>query len=252
MRSLVLALLIAYAAPAQPRSIAPEALSPARLNRISARYLGTPYKLDCLGEGNGPDAGPLFTRKACDCQTLVEQVLAEALAPYVGGLDAAVRRMRYHRGEVKLEERFHYCVPDWLENPWPAVDVTTEVGKREEKALTRRIARAELLKSRGAASVGSLPEEETVTTTYIPRSRIANVASRIPDGSILLFVTSDPRVVVGHMGFAFRKNRTLLFRHASQTRHKVVEEPLTGYLARAPRRFIGLKVLRPDASRLGS
>src|SRR5206468_3144095 len=113
---------------ASPGSTQPPAgaVAPARLEAISRPYLGTPYKLDALGEGTGPDADPLFTRRCVDCQTLVEQVMAEALAPYAGGLDRATRLVRYAGGEVKLENRYHYCIPDWLEHPWPARDVTEE------------------------------------------------------------------------------------------------------------------------------
>src|SRR5687768_16040842 len=58
-----------------PRAVPQSAVAAALLASISRGYLGTPYKLDCLGEERGPDRDPLFTRKCVDCQTLVEQVM---------------------------------------------------------------------------------------------------------------------------------------------------------------------------------
>src|SRR5207249_1589617 len=53
-----------------------------RIAVVSARYLGTSYVRDPLGEGPGatPDSDRLFCRTGVDCQTYVEQVLAEAVA----------------------------------------------------------------------------------------------------------------------------------------------------------------------------
>src|SRR5688500_11151376 len=101
------------------REVPGEAVAPARIEALRRAYLGTCYTLDCLGEAAGPDRDPLFRRDAVDCQTLVEQVMAEAIAPWSGGLDAAGRRIRYRGGEVSLANRYHSCVPDWLTNPWP-------------------------------------------------------------------------------------------------------------------------------------
>jgi hypothetical protein len=239
------------AAYAAPRNTVPaSAVSPQRLEALSRAYLGTPYRLDCLGEGQGPDADPLYTRKQVDCQTLVEQVMAEAIAPWVGGRHAAVRSVRYRHSEIALENRFHFCVPDWLVNPWPVQDATVDVGGGEVANVRRRIDLPALLAARGVSGARSPVKAATVTTPYIPRARVATLQSRIPDGTVVLFVEESPEVVAGHMGFLFRRQGTLVLRHASQTRHRVIDEPLAVYLARAPRRFIGLKVLKPDVSGL--
>lgn len=230
-------------------TIPPAALTPDRLEALSRPYLGTRYKLDCLGEGQGPDFDPLFTRKYVDCQTLVEQVVAEAVAPYVGGLNQAVRLIRYRDSNVCLENRYHYCVPDWLENDWPARDVTRQVSGAAVRTATRRIDRAVLLAARGARNAAGIPVE-TVKEDYIPRSLVPSVASRIPGGSIAVFVLNRPNIVAGHLGFVFDTKHGQVFRHASQTRKCVIDEPLAAYLARAPRNFIGVMVLQPDPAGL--
>ncbi|HEU4754456.1 MAG TPA: N-acetylmuramoyl-L-alanine amidase-like domain-containing protein, partial [Armatimonadota bacterium] len=149
-----LAVIVAALVPGAGRSagsgaVPASAVSPERLERLSRAYLGVPYKLDCLGEGHGPDADPLYTRDYADCQTLVEQVMAEAIAPYVGGVDAAIRMTRYYGREPQIENRYHYCVPDWLEHPWPARDITAKVGGKAVVASTRHIDRGPLLARAG-------------------------------------------------------------------------------------------------------
>ena len=258
MRQLLSAALVlaALTAPAGSRSgeaparhVPAAAVAPARIEALSRAYVGTTYALDCLGEACAPDADPLFRRDQVDCQTLVEQVMAEAIAPWSGGLDAAVRRIRYRNGEVALANRYHYCVPDWLSHPWPARDVTAALTSRGLRQTRRRIDLPALLASRGARS-GSPAVAATIRTSYVPRAQVRSVVDRIPNGSIALFVLGRPDIVAGHMGFLFRKNGTVTLRHASQTRKKVIDEPLLTYLERAPKRFVGLKVLHPDVNGL--
>lgn len=219
-----------------------------RLEQISRRYIGVPYRLDPLGEGSGPDADPTFTRDCVDCQTLVEQVMAEAIAPWVGGLERAGRIVRYRNERVGLENRLHYCIPDWLDNPWPARDVTREAGGKSVRTIRRRIDLAGLLSGRGLTT--SIPAR-VIETGYIPREAVSGRLSKLPHGSIALFVLDRDDLVVGHMGLLFRQGKHLILRHASQRSKRVIDEPLSDYLGRAPARFIGLKVLQPDSAGLG-
>lgn len=238
----------AASAPVSP--VPASAVAPARLEAISRRYLGTPYRLDCLGEGCQPDADPQFTRKYADCQTLLEQVFAEALAPYTGGLDAAGRLVRYHGGRVRIEDRYHYCLPDWLNNPWPARDITASVGGAHVQPLHRRIDRPALLASRGADVRLSPTPAQDVSTNYIPWGRIAAIAARIPDGTIAAWVSRKPVVVAGHLGLLFRKNGVVVLRHASQRKMRVIDQPLLDFVKNGSKSFIGLKVLQPDVAGL--
>lgn len=226
------------------------AVAPARLEAISRRYLGTPYRLDCLGEACKPDTDPQFTRQYADCQTLLEQVFAEALAPYEGGLDAAGRLVRYHHSQVRIEDRYHYCLPDWLNNPWPARDITAAVGGAASKPLRRRIDRPALLASRDADVRLSPTPAQVVDTTYIPWASIPAVTGQIPDGTIAAWVSRNPTVVAGHLGLLFRKNGTVILRHASQRKKRVIDQPLLEFVKNGSKSFIGLKVLQPDVAGL--
>ncbi|HTE19776.1 MAG TPA: N-acetylmuramoyl-L-alanine amidase-like domain-containing protein [Armatimonadota bacterium] len=247
-----LAVLAAGSAGAAPAARAPQSapLSPERLERISRSYLGKPYKLDCLGEASGADRDPLFTRKWVDCQTLVEQVMAEAVQPLVGDMDRAVRLVRYRDSNVRLENRYHYCIPDWLESRWPARDVTAEVGGARVRTVKRRIDLPGFLAQRGGDGSLSPNPARTVVAPYIPRDQISTLQPDRVDGTIGVLVLDKPAIVAGHVGFLFRKNGEVIFRHASQKRNRVIDEPLRVYMARAPRSFIGMMVLRPDAAGL--
>lgn len=238
----------ATAAPTPP--VPPAAVAPARLETISRRYLGTPYRLDCLGEGCKPDADPQFTRQYADCQTLLEQVFAEALAPYVGGLDASGHLVRYYGGRVRIEDRYHYCLPDWLNNPWPVRDITAVVGGRVVQPLRRRIDRPALLAGRGANARLSPTPVQVVDTTYIPWAKIPMVAAQIPDGTVAAWVSRKPEVVAGHLGLLFRKNGVVVLRHASQRKKRVIDQPLLEFVKGSSKSFIGLKVLQPDVAGL--
>lgn len=221
-------------------------VTPHRLEKLSRAYLGTPYFLDALGEGKGPDKDPLFTRKAVDCQTLVEQVMAEAVAPLYKGQDRAVRVIRYYGEKVSLENRYHYCIPDWLKNPWPATDVTKQLGGRAVVPIKRRIDLPRFLASRGGNPKQSpVSKPQAVDAVYVPRAAVHALAPEKLDGTIAVWVLNKPDIVAGHVGFIFKQGPKAVFRHASQRKKQVIDQPLAEYARTAPKSTLGLIVLKP-------
>jgi hypothetical protein len=91
-------------------------------------------------------------------------------------------------------------------------------------------------------------KEEPAATPYIPLTVLLNkkgeangyLFSQIPNGSIIEIVRPNwslkdkigTNLNVSHLGFAFRENNQLMFRHASTTEKKVITLPLEKYLAR--------------------
>jgi hypothetical protein len=173
--------------------------------------------------------------------------MAEAVAPWTGGRRKAALLVRYRGGVAAIEDRYHFCIPDWLEYPWPVRDASEAVAGKAARVLERQIDRAALVASRGGVSSDAV---ETVRTPYLPRAAVLASLPRIPSGSIAIFVLSRPGIVSGHLGFVFRHRGSLVLRHASQLRRQVVDEPLTSYVRRAPRRFVGMKILVPDPAGL--
>jgi hypothetical protein len=217
-----------------------------RINSIGARYLGTPYRADPLGEGPAGriDRDPLLCTSGVDCQTFVEQVLAEAEVGRPEEVLPLLTRIRYRDGVVGFETRNHYMVSDWLpQNHWLIRDITARVAGPLARTMEKVIDRAAFFRSRGAPELGQGLAPERSRTLYIPRASLPRVAARIPDGAVLIWVQDRPGIMAAHCGFAVRPPRQpLLFRHASQRRGRVLDEPLLDYARRAPARIVGVKV----------
>jgi hypothetical protein len=211
-------------------------VSPANLDRLSALSLGVPY-------GHDGSAHP----HRLDCQTYVEHVMAKALTPSNAAFEETLDRLRYRSGVAKPEERLVYPIPDWLEGSWPARDVTLEVAGQTAPQMKKVIDRARFFRRLELAHRGGYFARQEVQTPYIPIAAAAG--KEYPDGAIVIFVQQRPGIVAAHCGFLFQREGVTWLRHASQTRHAVIQEPLAAYLQRAPTYVVGLKVLLPDTSR---
>lgn len=257
LRSWLAVLLLAL----PPVSAGANALE-ARVIAASARYLGTPYALDPLGEGAGPDPDPRIDRRRVDCVTFVEQVLAEALAPTPEAILPTLLRIRYRDGVVGFARRNHYFVADWLpNNAWLVTDLTDAVGGRRVRRMTKWIDRAPLFRARGVvptrdphAARGVTLAPALQTTTYLPRSEALTLLDRrnrrLPSVTIAVFVQDRPGIFAAHTGFLLAGESGSVLRHASRRAGRVLDEPLARYLKTAPARVVGLKVvgLRPAAA----
>lgn len=228
------------------RSERPPADLTRRIVAISARYRGTPYRRDPLGEGptGRVDRDPLICTTGVDCQTYVEQVLAEALANRSEAVLPWLTRIRYRNGIVGFGTRNHYMVADWLpHNGWLIRDRTGEIAGGRARRMVKVIDRAAFFRAHGAPELGRGIPPEREQTLYLPRAAISAVAARIPQGAVLIWVQNRPGIIAAHCGFAIRDARgALLFRHASELRGRVLDEPLLAYARRAPARIVGLKV----------
>jgi hypothetical protein len=247
---LVLGISVALGvAEATPARLTPAALTQ-RIVAISARYRGTLYRRDPLGEGPAGtvDRDPLICTTGVDCQTYVEQVLAEAIAPRPTDVLACLTRIRYHDGVVGFGTRNHFMVSDWLpHNRWLVHDVTDEVGGNRTRPMEKRIDRAAFFRAHGAPELGRRVPPERSRTTYIPRAALGAMAARIPTAAVLIWVQDRPGIVAAHCGFAIRDgNGALLLRHASERLGRVVDEPLLEFAQHASRHIVGVKVCRAE------
>jgi D-alanyl-D-alanine carboxypeptidase/D-alanyl-D-alanine-endopeptidase (penicillin-binding protein 4) len=191
-----------------PDARTPDSSLTRRLLAISARYLGTPYRRDPLGEGPSGrvDRDPLICASCVDCQTFVEQVLAEALAARPDEVLPLLIRIRYRDGVVGFGTRNHFMVSDWLpHNRWLIRDLTGPVGGRAAREMEKVIDRAAFFRARGAPELGQGIPPERDRTLYIPRAALPAVAPRIPDASVLIWVQDRPGIIAAHCGFAVRR-----------------------------------------------
>src|SRR6478672_3088671 len=186
-----------------------------RIALVSRRYLGTGYHRDPLGEGpHAPvDPDPLFCRTGVDCQTFVEQVIAEALARRPDDIMPLLTRIRYRDGEIGFATRNHYMVSDWLpHNRWCIRDLTAAVGGGQARTMEKLIDRAAFFRSHGVPAIGSGIAPEVSRTLYLPRAQMRQVVERVPNGAILIWVQDRPGIIAAHCGFAIRGSKgTMLF-----------------------------------------
>ena len=115
-----------------------------RLERVSTRLLGTPYRLDPLGEGPGGtiDRDPIFNLRHLDCLTFVEHTLALAQRPRRAEVVSLLQRYRYEGGEIRYDRRRHLMELQWL--PSLAKDgllreVTREIAGEDTKVFHRKV-----------------------------------------------------------------------------------------------------------------
>ena len=90
----------------------------ARLDQISAVFLGKPYKLGALGEGGQGryDQFPRYRDDAFDCETFVDMVLGIALSKELNDFEYCLNKIRYRQGKVDFLTRNHFTDLDWNQN----------------------------------------------------------------------------------------------------------------------------------------
>ena len=114
----------------------------ARLDAISAQFLGKTYLLGALGEGLKArfDQEPRYRTDAFDCDTYVTTVLALALAQNVHGFKQCMRKIRYKDGKVSFITRNHFMSLDWNPNNQRQgfiKDITASIKDRNNKPVAK-------------------------------------------------------------------------------------------------------------------
>jgi hypothetical protein len=237
----------------------------------SGQLLGQRYRLSPLGEGTGIDPDPLFRLDAFDCVTFVETAIALGNARSLAEARLLLDDVRYQAGPPDFQRRNHYMEAQWLpvnaRKGW-VEDVTLRLGGGAavpgEKVLTAETWRAA---ERAGRLVAGLEPERRPVGSYplpiIPLGRLAEVAPRIPDGTILLLVRADRPsrpYRITHLGLVVTLpggGRAL--RHASDApgAMKVRDEPLAEFVARNARlrgwpvAGVSLYSIRDGAARAG-
>ncbi|KTC71593.1 hypothetical protein Lbir_1646 [Legionella birminghamensis] len=90
----------------------------ARLDQISSLFVGRPYILGSLGEGETGyfDQMTLYRTDGFDCETYVTSVLALALANTPSEYKICLQKLRYKDGKISFTNRNHFTALDWNGN----------------------------------------------------------------------------------------------------------------------------------------
>jgi len=201
-------------------------------------FLGTPYVLSPLGEGEGRDPDPLIRFDAVDCVTMIEESFALSTAT-PETLVESLTTLRYD-GDKSWNNRLHIMESQWLpENVKRGLlkDVTREYGGDATKTVVKEITAA-TWKEKNGKSLG-LPAEKQTVGSYrfdiIPAAVAAEKLKHAPAGLLVVVFRADRSwwvTRVSHVGVLVQSDKGPMLRHASRSFKKVVDEPLQRYLAR--------------------
>jgi hypothetical protein len=218
-----------------------------RLVDVTDAFVGAPYLLSPLGEGEGrqPDPDPRLRFDAFDCTTFVETALALSLGHDLDDARAILDRIRYRGENVAFAERRHFPEAEWLPGLRQAgllEDVTRQVGGNDVTTEKKTLDGALWRRARGR-HLPELPPERVPHGTFALDVWALGAAARdhakIPPGTVLSVVRVDFRNVpvrVSHQGLVVQKNGRLVLRHAAdRLHHHVVDEPLDRFFARLGR-----------------
>lgn len=211
---------------------------PERIDAISAMFLGKPYTLDGLGEGDGTDPDPRARYDAFDCLGLVEEVVSLALAGDPSHSAEVRNRMRWGAGPIDYAHRRHFMELQWLPGNVAdgfIEDTTTRYGRTNqiERTVTAATWATWRKRERFVLADDQLPVG-TISLDVLPLDEAARVASTLPTGAIVLTVRQDRNtpIWITHTGFVVHAaDGTAMLRDASRrSAMAVIDEDLVKYV----------------------
>jgi Protein of unknown function (DUF1460) len=194
----------------------------ARIDLISRAFRGTRYRGNTLIGGPQQPERFVVRDDAFDCVTFCETILAMARSRDYVEFETALKTIRYANAVVSWDERNHYFA-DWnrraIENEiaWP-VDLAGSVTL--DKTL----------------NWGNLGTRQ-MAMLCAPAASLLARPSGLARGDIIGFVSRRAGLDFFHTGFVvLSPNGEPILRHASQSRRRVLDEPL--------RRFVDINRVR--------
>jgi len=189
-----------------------------RIDVISKALVGSPYRGHTL-IGSARYAEQFVMRDdVFDCVTFCETVLAAALARDPARFETQLRLIRYKDGEIDWRARNHYF-SDWCAN-----NVANHVCK---KLL---LPGSETIEKRLTWMRGLGPRQASMTV--LSREALIDNRSLLATGDIIGFLSQRPGLDYFHTGFVvINADGRIMLRHAAKSRGRVVDQPLSRFLA---------------------
>jgi hypothetical protein len=198
-----------------------------RIDFISSKLLGIRYQAHTLI--GGPKLPERFVVRddAFDCVTFCEAVLAAAVARDLAEFESALRRIRYEHGNVQWHQRNHYFA-DWtrrnIEN-----GICQPVAMDQSVTYEKTVTWHRALGKRQVSIVG------------VPKAAFLANGNLLAAGDIIGFTSRRSDLDYFHTGLvALGKDATLLLRHASQSRGRVIDEKMATFVTVNPVQYVTL------------
>ena len=235
-----------------------------RVNNFALALQGTPYVNYTLELDNRIEA-PSVNMNGMDCWTLFEIALAMgrlvALHPppyQAQEMLNLIELDRYRGGRCtgKFDSRLHH-LEDWSrdnEQRGLVQDITASLGGKPLHRQMAYMGKKPHLFRQLRADPSLIPPLVRVENelsrrgiTYIPKSQVPKIESKLRNGDIICIVTNWHETYTSHVGVASRdKSGTLRFLHASKNHRKVVlDSRLSDYLNKFST-HAGIFVVRPS------
>ena len=195
-----------------------------RVEYWSSFFIGRPY-LDAPLD----DDDMRLRFDGFDCTTFVETCIALALSErpdaVLGNLDA----IRYRGGRPDFHLRNHFVSVDWI----PANSaILRPLDEWADSVVEKEIDRGGFFEGLKRPFPEGLPlkKKEMAEVRFVSKKRAKEVAGRLSDCTVALFVGGVEWTVFSHMGLLLRVDGKLMLRHASSKRKMVVEEAFGDYV----------------------
>jgi D-alanyl-D-alanine carboxypeptidase/D-alanyl-D-alanine-endopeptidase (penicillin-binding protein 4) len=201
-----------------------------RINYFSDKLKNKPYFLGPMGEGRSiyPSYKQRVNFSEMDCLTYMEHVLALAYSKNYSNFFNTLQGIRYKNGIIDYNMRNHFLIVDWLlYNQLRVESEDLEIGNflLLEKEIDRKKFFNDSNMVNPKMSIPFLPKEKAII--------YADTVKFAKDTIFAVAILSElPGLDAAHTGFVVGSNKRggLMFRHASQLKGKVIEQPLSEFL----------------------
>jgi hypothetical protein len=208
-----------------------------RIDFLSGKFLGVEYRESTLiGDINTTEI-LVINLNGVDCFTFLDCIEAMRISNSFSEFKENLKKVRYQSGKIVFENRNHFFT-DWREYNSDLVgDITEHVSKGKSSQVKKILNRKDV----GTCFLPGISCRER-QIVYIPAGNVADaVIENLRTGDYIGIYSEKPGLDVSHVGILMKNKEDVLFRHASKSSMRVVDEDFRNYIADKP----GIVVLRP-------
>lgn len=208
-----------------------------RIDFLSRQFIGIQYQESTLiGNAHTPELF-IINLEGVDCFTFIDCIEAMRISESFSEFKENLKRVRYRSGKVAYENRNHFFT-DWIEYNSDLVEDITEHVSEGKSSQVKKILNQ---KDNGTCFLRGISCRE-IQIVYIPAGSVDDaVIEDLRTGDYIGIYSEKPGLDVSHVGIVIKNKNNVLFRHASKSSMRVVDEDFLKYISGKP----GIVVLRP-------